>query len=317
MGIALVVLILSVIAIRDNFPFEGPSGQLLYKASLLNVKAEGGFISSPLGAHSSIVLERNPDSNDPAVTRVFGTSLATQFSDKGLTNEEESELNKVFRTECAPEVFSFLLVVLGEFALAFKEFTCRLKEMESDYNRCRNTRGVMRRLRNCDEIEREYSTVGRKSREARYQMKLYSGKLSTCISSISKGLLLAGKYPAFSDETTPNGCTEQNLFEHSVKLTTLKFYYELLILLLTKMNESASKCKRRRRCGRLSKWCRCMLSAHDNIETQTVTIQESIQDENEFLSGCTKFLLNTNGGINSRELQDPNVSLDLIKFVEG
>ncbi|KAJ1609174.1 hypothetical protein OJ253_1658 [Cryptosporidium canis] len=317
MGIAPIVSILFVIAIRDNFPLEGPGGQLLYKASLLNVKAEGGFISSPLGAYSSIILDKNPDSDDPAVTRVFGTTLTTQFSDKGLTNEEERELNKVFNTECAPEVFSFLLIVLGEFALTLKELTCTLKKLERSYNRCTHTRGLMRRLRNCDEVEREHSTVSKRHRESKYNMKLYSGKLLSCINRVSKGLLLVGIYPSPSDETTPNECTEQNLLDSSAKLTTLKFYNELLILLLTKINESASKCKQRRRHGRFSKWCRCMLSAHENVKTQMASIQESMQIEGEFLSGCTKFLLNTNGGINSREFQDPNVELDLLKIVEG
>ncbi|KAH8585053.1 uncharacterized protein ELE39_001004 [Cryptosporidium sp. chipmunk genotype I] len=268
------------------------------------------FMVSPLDSNSGIILDVGSGSNDNAVLSVFGDSLSTNFSGIGLTDDEEKEMNRVFKNDCNADVFSYLIVVLSELLVTLKEYECRLKLLEKTFRACRNYGTLMRRIRKCNEVEESYRHNRRGGRDTSVQIKKFTGKASACVNAISKGLWLGGKYTDVSNEVSGVNCTEQELFDETCKLTNYKVQHKVVVAAFISASVASSKCKEKKRCRRPNRRCKCTFFAIDQIENLIVEIEGKIAEKSAFVRGCTKYLKDTNGSINNRGIQVPPQEID-------
>lgn len=317
MSVILFCLILFVVIVRENYLTGYSGSELLSEASLLSAGSgnEERVISS-LSDGSRIVLYKSENPIHPAVEQIFGSSLDIDLDNVGLTEEEKAEIQKVFGNDCSPEIIGYLITVSVNLISSIKENNCEIKLLENKYNSCKHHSALLRRVKNCKSIEARYNSLKRKGRQELRLLKIYDKKTTECVSAISKGLIMMGKF-SDSSQDGERQCTVQELFEFSCRETNLKIYSYIASAVLEKFSKAYANCKETRRCMRISKQCRCTLHTMDQLETAVNVINVQLIGAHASKVACIKYILSSNGGVDHSGITHFPNELPGLGFIEN
>lgn len=296
MSIILFCFIFSIILANKNHPIGHVGNVQLFKTSLLSTNSEDGItqrLVAPLTSSSVIIVDKGAEHVSPAVASIFGDSFSINVSNKGLSTQEESELNKVISNNCAPEVMSFLLYTMTITYVSLKEHECEIKLLEKKHKRCTSGGALVKRMMNCESVRKKYNMQSRKHREDVLTLKMHAKKVSECIEEITKVRFVGERHHEYSPETTQRECTLSDLFSKTHKLFCYKFFYQIASDALANLSKKSLECQTVRLCRSVSKHYRCIVASTDKLESIVRIFGDNIVGINNSVLECTKYLDST------------------------